>query len=89
VRDEYQLMLDERVTRGLVDSELAVTLKQDYPWYNTIRYMESQNFGININLYDDIASSNNRVVGNSDNGLQHLADISMDVYDQQDDPLNQ
>jgi len=88
VRDEYQLMLDERVTQGLVDAELAVTLKQDYPWYNTIRYMESQNFGININLYDDIASNNNRVVGNSDNGLRHLADISMDVYDQQDAPLN-
>lgn len=57
MRDHYSDLLARKVRSGLVSPELAKELKDRYPWYNPIRYIETELTGTLDNTFSGRALS--------------------------------
>jgi hypothetical protein len=71
VRDFYKNSLERMVDSGLVPRDLADALNKHYPWYNPIRYVDT-----------DLARGIDGGVSkasNTRNGLRYLSDIGSDM----------
>ena len=73
--DQYRAAIDNQLERmrlgGMIDGDLVKTLREKYPWYNPIRYVES----------DDVwkAHTQGRNIRNTDNGLRFLSEVGGDL----------
>ena len=73
--DQYRSAIDNQLERmrlgGMIDGDLVKTLREKYPWYNPIRYVES----------DDVwkAHTQGRNIRNTDNGLRYLSEVGGDL----------
>ena len=75
VSDEYARMLDERVAEGLIKSSISEKLKQMYPFYHPLRYLETQGYQAMWDARSPMMVQQ-RVSGVTDNDLRFLADIA-------------
>ena len=70
--DTLNEMLDRKVRAGLVNPELATHLKEKWPWYNPIRYMETE-----LTPYFDKGLGRSMSVTNND--LRRLGEIGLEL----------
>jgi len=75
VSDEYARMLDERVAEGLIKAPVAAKLKDMYPFYHPLRYLETQGYQAMWDARSPMMVQQ-RVSGVTDNDLRFLADIA-------------
>ena len=93
VTDHYRDMLDMQVVEGLVTRELADQLKNQYKYYNPVKYIEGTLINIH-NLHVDGTKAMLKGVGENDlrllaeqgidadlvRPLEHLANVTMRTY---------
>jgi len=70
--DTLNEMLDRKVRAGLVNPELAAHLKEKWPWYNPIRYMETE-----LTPYFDKGMGRSMSVTNND--LRRLGEVGLEL----------
>lgn len=78
VREHFRELLDMQVASGLIESDLAQTLKTQYPWYYPLKYVEDEIAGA--------VDTGRRTVNVADNGLRRLSEIGNEAASK--DPLD-
>jgi hypothetical protein len=72
VADHYAALLRRKVQSGLVTPKLATALKEQYPFYNPIRYIERD-------LANFAGGGQGRALSNTRNDLRFLSDIGSEA----------